>query len=119
MNGTEDELVPYDGGEVRVLSQSRGNIISTDELVDFWRERNACQTTAQPIHFPDQEDDGTTVRVQGYTDCAPGGALILYTIEGGGHTWPGGRQYLGEGLIGKTSREIVACDVVWAFFQGL
>ncbi len=35
MNGTEDKLVPYDGGYVKVLNKKRGKIISTDELIDF------------------------------------------------------------------------------------
>jgi polyhydroxybutyrate depolymerase len=32
--------------------------------------------------------------------------VILYEIEGGGHTWPGRYQYLGKWLIGRTSRDI-------------
>ncbi len=119
MNGTDDPLVPYDGGEVRVLGQTRGRIISTDELVTFWQARNGCQTTPSVANLPDLEDDGTRIRRSEYEACAAGGALVLYTVEGGGHTWPGGRQYLGERAIGKTSRDIVACDVIWDFFQTL
>ena len=39
------------------------------------------------------------------------------TINGGGHTWPQGNQYLSEVIIGKTSEDINANEVVWEFFK--
>ena len=40
--------------------------------------------------------------------------MVLYTIEGGGHTWPGGP---GVGLlVGRVSREIDATQAIWEFF---
>jgi polyhydroxybutyrate depolymerase len=42
--------------------------------------------------------------------------VILYTIEGGGHNWPGGAQYLPRAIIGRTSRDLDATAVVWQFF---
>ncbi|MBW1972604.1 MAG: phospholipase, partial [Deltaproteobacteria bacterium] len=41
----------------------------------------------------------------------------LYGIEGGGHTWPGGYQYLPERIIGKSSKDIDASKVIWNFFK--
>ena len=38
-------------------------------------------------------------------------------VDGGGHTWPGGHQYLPEWIIGKTSRDIDANEVIWDFFK--
>lgn len=119
MNGTEDPLVPYDGGDIKVFRKSRGKIISTDAYVEFWKDKNGCTTKKSTVQLPDRRDDGTTVSVDEYIHCETNGALILYRIEGGGHTWPGGKQYLGERLIGKTSRDIVACDVIWDFFKSL
>jgi polyhydroxybutyrate depolymerase len=43
--------------------------------------------------------------------------VILYTIEGGGHTWPGGLQYLPERIIGKTSKDLDANQLIWDFFK--
>lgn len=120
MNGTDDKLIPYDGGQVRVLGQNRGSVVSTDAYIEFWQKKNGC-TSQNPVkHFPNtNKEDGTTVSLFSYGNCSPGGALALYRIEGGGHTWPGGKQYLGEKLIGKTSRELNACEVIWDFFDGL
>jgi len=41
--------------------------------------------------------------------------VILYTVEGGGHTWPGGKP-LPEWIVGRTTREINASSVLWEFF---
>jgi len=119
MNGTDDPLVPYDGGPVKVFRKTRGEIVSTDEIVDFWKDKNGCAIKENSVQLPDSADDGTTVSVTEYSKCDDQGALVLYTITGGGHTWPGGKQYLGKGLIGKTNRDIVACDVIWDFFNTL
>lgn len=119
MNGTKDKLVPYNGGEVKVLKKSRGEIISTDEIINFWKDINDCTSKKPTIELEDIVDDGTTVTVDEYSNCKVRGSLILYTINEGGHTWPGGKQYLGEWLIGKTNRDINACDVIWNYFKTL
>ena len=117
MNGTADKLVPYNGGAVKILGKKRGNIISTHELIDFWKDKNDCKVKKQIVDLEDISDDGTTVTVEEYSNCKDRGALILYTINEGGHTWPGGKQYLGEWIIGKTNQDIVACDIIWSFFN--
>jgi polyhydroxybutyrate depolymerase len=38
-------------------------------------------------------------------------------IEGGGHTWPGGPQYLPAFLIGKASHSLDATQAIWDFFK--
>jgi polyhydroxybutyrate depolymerase len=119
MNGTDDPLVPYDGGPVKVFRKTRGDIVSTDDYVSFWKEKNGCTTKKNTVQLPDIADDGTTVSMDEYDACANQGALVLYKVNGGGHTWPGGKQYLGERWIGKTNRDIVACDVIWDFFKTL
>ncbi len=119
INGTKDKLVPYNGGYVKVLGKKRGKIISTDELISFWKDTNDCTTKKPAIEIEDIVDDGTTVTVEEYTNCKDRGSLILYTINEGGHTWPGGKQYLGKWAISKTNRDIVACDVIWDYFKSL
>ena len=119
MNGTEDPLIPYDGGLIKVFRKTRGEIVSTDEIVDFWKDKNGCTVKKNTVALPDSTADDTTVIVEEYSNCQDRGALVLYTIKGGGHTWPGGKQYLGERWIGKTNRDIVACDVIWEFFKTL
>ena len=51
-----------------------------------------------------------------YTKCADDAAVVLYTIQGGGHTWPGGKP-LPEWFVGPTSNSIDATSLMWAFFR--
>ena len=68
--------------------------------------------------LPDSVSDGTHVRVTSGTDCRSGRAAVLYTVDGGGHTWPGGWQYLPAAIIGHTSGQFDASQTIWNFFAG-
>ena len=119
MNGTDDPLVPYNGGQIKVFKKTRGEILSTDQYLDFWKNQNNCNQDPIITQLPDSNSkDKSTVSVVSYT-CDKQNPVVLYKIKGGGHTWPGGRQYLGKRLIGVTNRDINACDVIWKFFSSL
>ncbi len=114
MNGTQDPLVPYGGGPV---VRNRGETISTDEIVRTWVAANRCAGDPVVTQLPDTDpSDGTRVTKTAYLECAQRSVVVLYRIEGGGHTWPGGRQYLPRAIVGRVSRDINANDVIWAFF---
>jgi polyhydroxybutyrate depolymerase len=118
LNGIDDPLVPFQGGYVKVLRQTRGKIISTQDAVDLWVARNHCSNIAKTESLPDTNpEDGTTVIKMIYDQGETGTSVILYKINHGGHTWPGGRQYLGERIVGKTCRDIDACEEIWGFFS--
>src|SRR6266571_2493982 len=51
-----------------------------------------------------------------YTKCADDAAVVLYTIKGGGHSWPGGKP-LPQWFVGPTSTSIDATSLMWAFFR--
>jgi polyhydroxybutyrate depolymerase len=51
-----------------------------------------------------------------YTSCADDAAVVLYTVQGGGHTWPGGKP-LPEWFVGRTTYSIDATSLMWAFFS--
>jgi polyhydroxybutyrate depolymerase len=118
-NGTEDPLVPYNGGQITVLRQQRGHVLSTDETISIWKNKNRCSAEATVTEFPDLAADGTRVTKIEYAWCAAESKVVLYRIDGGGHTWPDGRQYLPVRRIGRTSRDINACDEIWGFFRSL
>ena len=54
-----------------------------------------------------------------YGPCDQGSKVALYRIDGGGHAWPDGRQYLPVRLVGRTTRDINGCDEIWTFFKSL
>jgi len=45
--------------------------------------------------------------------------VVLYTIEGGGHTWPGGEQSRPVTVVGRTPRQFDAGETMWRLFAGL
>jgi poly(3-hydroxybutyrate) depolymerase len=65
---------------------------------------------------PKNVDKSTTVITHVARDCTNFSELRLYEIIGGGHTWPGGQQYLGERIVGRVSRELNASNEIWSFF---
>jgi polyhydroxybutyrate depolymerase len=108
--GTADPLMPYLGG-----GAGRRRVLSAERSIAFWGTRAGCGgevTVADPI---DKMTDGTRVRVTTFSGCGPGLAVELYTIEGGGHTWPGGPA--AGARVGRVSQEVDATDVIWAFFK--
>ncbi len=118
-NGTEDPLVPYSGGQITVLWKQRGEVLSTDETIRIWRKKNRCTSDAMMTQLPDIAADGTRVTKIEYSRCENESKVVLYRIEGGGHTWPDGRQYLSKRRIGRTTRDINGCDAIWEFFRSL
>ena len=118
MNGTNDPLMPWEGGMIRFRGLCLGEVLSTAETVKFWLKRNKCAVSPIITMEPDKDpEDGTRVRREVYSPCKDGSEVRLYAIENGGHTWPGGFQYLPENLIGKTNQDIASIEVIWEFFK--
>ena len=120
INNVNDPLVPYEGGEIwgHFHSVNLGKVLSAGESVSFWIKRNQCHPREIDVQEPDLDPkDGTIVKHSEYFNDSDGSEVILYSVFGGGHTWPGGMQYLPEWVIGKTSRDIDANEIIWAFFK--
>lgn len=118
MNGTEDPLVPYEGGRVETFGQDRGSVLSTDETIRWWVAKMSCGSEPDWRALPDQAKlDGTRTEVETYSECRNGVQVVLYRIEGGGHTWPGGKQYLPVRWIGRVSRDFEAAREIFDFFE--
>jgi polyhydroxybutyrate depolymerase len=117
VNGTEDPIVPYRGGTVRVGLVGFGEVLSTDDTMALWARLNGCGPPAAPIPLAKHGRGGDTRAVQIDHDC-PGAGVRLVRIEGGGHAWPGGMQFLPALLIGQVNRDIDAGDAAWTFFKG-
>ncbi|HLX66140.1 MAG TPA: PHB depolymerase family esterase [Puia sp.] len=116
MHGRKDPLVPIDGGSVH--GGAGGPILSHDSAVRWWVRVDGCQLyhlTSEMIL--DSAGDGTFASYRVHPGGAEGTEVVDYVIENGGHTWPGGWQYLPVFLVGKTSRNLNASEIIWAFFQ--
>jgi len=82
---------------------------------ELWSRANGCSEHVVRS-IPDGVDDGTRSRRDEYRGCTDDASVVLVRVEGGGHTWPGGPQYLPAALIGSTSRDFDATEQLWRFF---
>ncbi len=106
-HGTHDPVTPYDGGTSWVAPQTFPSVSS---FVDAWSRRNRC--APNPVESAVAAD----VSRRSYHSCAEQSDVVLYTINGGGHTWPGGGP-LPEWFAGPTSHSVNATQEIWAFFR--
>jgi polyhydroxybutyrate depolymerase len=118
INGTDDPLVPWDGGDIHIGKTTLGEVLSVADTVKFWVGKDQCSSVPAITQLPDEDpSDGTMVWKEIYSGCRDGVEVVLYAIEGGGHTWPGGLPHLPKFVIGKTSKEFNASEVIWQFFK--
>jgi polyhydroxybutyrate depolymerase len=119
LQGTDDPLVPYNGGVVAArISAGRGRIASTDEAIRFWT--SVDQTSKEPLKgtLADiDKNDGCTVETFLWKGGKDGTEVKLYKQNGAGHTWPGSYQYLPKFLIGNVCRDFDATEEIWNFFK--
>lgn len=118
ISGTEDPLVPWEGGKVGTKYNPRGTVISVPDSVEFWVERNNCDKTPDSEWLPNNNIlDLCRVQRDIYKNGDNGTGVVLYKIVRGGHTWPGGNQYYPKIIIGRTCLDIDANVVIWDFFS--
>jgi polyhydroxybutyrate depolymerase len=105
-HGTADPVVPYQGGPSSSFDLPFPVI---PDWIKAWAQRNGCLLA--PIELP------TSGEVSGikYTHCEKNSDVILYTIQGGGHSWPGGKP-MPEWIAGHTTKDIDATELMWEFF---
>ena len=113
-DGTDDPIVPYAGGSVASFGGlgEGGVVMSVDDTTAFWAQVDGCHAASPEQPLPSTTNDGTQVSRRGWSDCRTGGAVVRYRIDGGGHTWPGGWQYLPKRFIGRTTHQIDASAII-------
>ena len=117
--GTEDPLVPYDGGDITLLKKKYGTVVSMNDAVTFWVTHNNCSPNPVVSVLPDTDPDGCIVTRKEYTHGDNNTHVLFYSIEGGGHTWPSGGKYLTETIVGKICYDFNACEHIWDFFNSI
>jgi polyhydroxybutyrate depolymerase len=114
--GTDDPLVAYEGGFLSEASArrmfrveaSRARLYSAQAWAAGWAERNGCRLDGAIL------GPGADVSAIYYSGCRDDGQVILYTVHGGGHTWPGGPDLP---FLGATTQTISASELMLEFFR--
>ncbi|MFI5308869.1 MAG: alpha/beta hydrolase family esterase [Polyangiales bacterium] len=118
IHGTSDPCWAFEGGTSACLQMDDKNKISVADTVSGWVERDGCPTTGTTSMLADTDaNDGTTTTATQYSPCKGGTEVALLEITGGGHTWPGGFQYLPKADVGAVSLDFDANERIWAFFK--
>lgn len=137
--GTEDPCTPYGGGEMcgGCVANFWNNIgvpieyktyrcDGVEEHINKWRNLNNCAKEYNIIY---REQNTTCVS---YMNCQDEAEIVLCTIKGGGHVWPGKKEYSIESCktnpnskictewekaIGPLIPDFNVNDMIWEFFK--
>lgn len=112
IHGVADPVWPYYGAW-----STSGIVASVDDTVRDWADRNGCPLAGIDAKYSNAVVNGTSVLKSIWGGCKNESEVVRYAITGGGHTWPGGWQFLPETKIGVTSKELKATEVIFEFFS--
>ena len=111
IHGTADRTIPYGGMQLAGYTFS-----PVPEALEFWAKQNNCASEFSTTELEDLvESDSSTVSLIEYSNCDQGAEVVLYRVNDGGHTWPGGgHQPAGWGTMNE---DFKASEVIWDFFE--
>lgn len=112
IHGTADDLVPYDGGAGDGLATADQDFPPVDRVIAAFRLPQGLLRQGRSTII-DPAPDGMQVRRDVWEDRAGLPRVVLMTVEGGGHDWPGGLRSARRGA----TRDIDAASEAIAFFQ--
>ncbi len=111
--GKKDTVCPYDGGDPQYFTpELQTSLKPVTETIKSWVDFNGCSEK------PEVKRTGKAV-MERYSNCKDNVEVVLWTLEDGGHTWPGGNvvpaaEKLG---LGPINQDIFASDIIWEFFE--
>jgi polyhydroxybutyrate depolymerase len=125
VHGTGDPFAKYNGGTGGTLfpglpgacfdlnaQNSRGPcaVQPAERQVDYWVRKNQCSPAPKTVYKKG------AAKCFLYSPCTRGTEVEFCRVEGGGHTWPSGYQYVPASKIGPVSYDI-SFDQIWDFFK--
>ncbi len=114
MNGTDDPIVPHNGGNYK---PGQFHVLSAEDSGKAWAKFDRCAEKPAQDKIPPSQKGGKETKTYTYSGCQDNAQVVLYSVKGGGSTWPGGEQYMSEKEIGKTSDALNANETIWAFLS--
>jgi polyhydroxybutyrate depolymerase len=115
LNGTADQINPFDGGNTHHLwTMNLGNVQSAEQSARYFADLAGHANQPRVERLPGHDNDRSTW-VERRTWSGGSANIELLAIHGGGHTisQPSVRQ---PRILGATSVEIDAPEEIWRFF---
>src|SRR5882724_9502810 len=82
INGTDDPIMPWIGGEIKVPWNRRGEVLSAQESFERWIKIGDCALPVTHMAKNQSPDDGTSLVRHVARECKDGGEVRLYEILG-------------------------------------
>ena len=118
INGTQDRAFPWVGGITQIVRVHVGPVAPILTTYQYWINANGGPGSISPRQEVLQKNKtGTRVNLLN-TRTANNSCILLYSINEGGHTWPGSEvplQYIP--FLGRQSRDLNASELIWEFFK--
>ncbi|HEY2395702.1 MAG TPA: PHB depolymerase family esterase [Rudaea sp.] len=114
INGRDDPLVPYGGGAV---AKTHGSIVPTERATQLWLDADDLHGEPRVRNVATHKAGDCVEQWKTWSGGRNGSAVSLVSLAGGGHTWPGGTQYLPKLIVGAVCPELDASRVIWDFFR--
>jgi len=108
VRGDSDPVIP-EPGECGLICDNFS--FSTNETIAYWCEVDGI--TAEPVEtvWGPTSEDATIVHRYVYSGGMNGTQVILYMVDGGGHTWPGGPLY--SVWVGAITTHVDGSAIIW------
>lgn len=127
--GTGDPISPYEGGAARgpvgrvpikavrksLLDSSGHESVAVEALIAEWVKARGCVAAPSVEVLAPTAENLAVNRLRWAPGAAGDPAVTLYRIEGGGHGWPSGRQYLPVRMLGRIPQGFDATGIVLDF----
>ncbi len=107
IHGTADPIVSFHGGYAK---RAKIGFPDIPKWVETFAAHNGCKSV------PEQLPSTGSVSALRYTGGPDNADVEFYTVEGGGHAWPGGKE-MPRRIVGHTTQDMDATRAMWEFFM--
>ncbi len=117
IHSRSDERVPFGGGAGSSFPPLGNDPYPpVAATIGTWVEHDGCPRT--PSEDPAREDASHHRAVRStYGPCRDGTEVVLWTLTGPGHVWPGAPSTWRSLLLGPATSVIDASEEMWRFFR--
>lgn len=121
-HGTNDKIMPYEGGEVgHFFLRGRGYGMSVEDSVKIWRDLASLTSPAAVTEIPHRDTaDHTSATRYVWGEDSKQLQVEFLKIQNGGHLPPSISRrlpWIVTALLGKQNADLEFADEAWAFFK--
>ncbi|MCK7513632.1 MAG: hypothetical protein MZV70_62830 [Desulfobacterales bacterium] len=117
ITGTDDPLNLIEGGVPRLAIGGSDKVRGEVQAARARLHPEMGQGHWQSDDTIERVFEADGVRIETYGPGRDGAEVIYVTVQGLGHTWPGGKSLLPEPMVGKRPDKLKATDAIWEFFE--